>query len=96
MAILQDKDIKSELDDVQRIIKSIDAMLENRTKKETKIIYQSFIEKINFDPATKDDIKITMKFNEGIIQQLNEIYRGVVSKQDTAIFVLKNSFRLVV
>lgn len=97
LLMLRYKDTKIKLQDVQQIVKSIDVLLEKREKKEIKAIYRSFIEKITFDPMEKEHLQMTMKFNDEIINQLNEYYQTAVSdKKDTAVFMLSSPFELVV
>lgn len=97
LLMLRYKDVRIELQDVKQIVKSIDDLLAKREKKEIKAIYRSFIEKITFDPMNKEHLQITMKFNDEIINQLNEYYQLAVSdKKDTALFVLSSPFKLVV
>ena len=72
-------------------------MLKHAEKAVIQQVYRSFIEKVEFDPLNKEDIRITMRFDENVIQQLNQIYQEAVSDHmDTAFFVLKRPFTLIV
>lgn len=93
LSILSRKDRKIEVENVQQITASLDRLLEHSEKKVVKEIYRTFIDKITFDKLNKEDIKIYMKFDETIIQQLNDIYNEVVSDDsDAASFVLERPF----
>lgn len=85
--LLEQKDEKIKYSDISQIVKSLSLMLKDQPKPVIKEIYRTFIEKIQFDKTTKDDFKITMKFNKSIVNDLNDIYSKTVSsneKEDTA------------
>lgn len=93
---LKHKDQPIKLKDVQTILQGIDAMLAGQEKKAIKELYRFFIKKITFDKETKDNIKITMSFDEKIIAQLNQLYQEPLSHSDRGFFVLQTAFELVV
>ncbi|MFC3632749.1 recombinase family protein [Enterococcus rivorum] len=93
---LKHKDQLIELKDVQTILHGIDAMLAGQEKKTIKELYRFFIKKITFDKETKDNIQMTMAFDEKIIAQLNQFYQETLSKSDRVLFVLQTAFELVV
>ncbi|WP_254907298.1 MULTISPECIES: recombinase family protein [unclassified Enterococcus] len=80
LAILQHKGEQVTIKNVQSIVNGLDALLTNRKKNEVKKIYRTFIDKITFDKLNKEDIKIYMKFDQLVIDQLNEHYKEVVSE----------------
>lgn len=97
LSVLEHQEQKVEVADVQQILQALDRMLQKASKPVIKQIYRSFIEKIEFDPLNKEHIRITMKFDEAIIHQLNQIYQEAVSGEtDAAFFVLKRPFMLIV
>ena len=65
-------------------------MLKKGTTKEVKQIYQCFIKEITFNKDTKADIQMTLYFDEAIVDQLNKSYKEAISREDMAIFVLKD------
>lgn len=96
ISILSHKDKKIEVKNVKQIVASLDQLLKHSEKKVVKEIYRTFIDKITFDKQNKDDIRIYMKFDEAIINELNDIYKEVVSDEDTTSFVLKTPFYSVI
>ena len=93
---LKHKDQSIEITNVQRLLQGIDAMLAGQEKKAIKALYRCFIKKITFDKETKDNIQMTMVFDEDIIAQLNQFYQGTLSKSDRVLFVLQTAFELTI
>jgi site-specific DNA recombinase len=97
LSVLDHQDQLVEVTDVEKILKALKEMLEHAEKAVIKQVYRSFIEKVEFDPLNKEDVRITMRFDENVIQQLNQIYQEAVSNpMDTALFVLNRPFTLIV
>lgn len=97
LSVLDHQDQLVEVTDVEKILKALKEMLEHAEKAVIKQVYRSFIEKVEFDPLNKEDVGITMRFDENVIQQLNQIYQEAVSNpMDTALFVLNRPFTLIV
>lgn len=97
LSVLEHQDQLVEVTDIEKILKALNEMLKHAEKAVIKQVYRSFIEKVEFDPLNKEDIRITMRFDENVIQQLNQIYQEAVSDHmDTAFFVLKRPFTLIV
>lgn len=86
LGILSLRNQKIQVQDVTKLTGALDELLQHSSKRQMKEIYQTFISKITFNPLNKEDIKIYMKFDENIVNQLNEIYKRVVSRNgDTAL-----------
>lgn len=97
LSVLEHQDQLVEVTDIEKILKALNEMLKHAEKAVIQQVYRSFIEKVEFDPLNKEDIRITMRFDENVIQQLNQIYQEAVSDHmDTAFFVLKRPFTLIV
>lgn len=59
--------------DVEKVLQLVNSVITDATPKATvKAILRSFIEKITFDKETKDNFKIYMRFNQTVIDKLNE------------------------
>ncbi|MFD2386619.1 zinc ribbon domain-containing protein [Enterococcus rivorum] len=93
---LKHKDQPIELKDVQTILQGIDAMLAGQEKKAIKELYRFFIKKITFDKETKDNIQMTMAFDEKMIAQLNQLYQETLSHSDRVFFVIQTAFELTI
>lgn len=98
LSFLKHKDEVVDFKDVQKILTGIDTMLTDKPKSEIKKIYRAFINKITFDNQTKENIQITVKFNQEIVSQLNEIYQKALpadSNAGKAYFVMQKSMQLL-
>ena len=93
---LKHKDQPIKLKDVQTILQGIDAMLAGQEKKAIKELYRFFIKKITFDKETKDNIQMTMAFDEKMIAQLNQLYQETLSNSDRVLFVIRTAFELTI
>lgn len=87
LSILNNKDKKFQPKDIHILVSGIDRMLENQPKSVIKNIYRSFIKSVTFDPTNKENITITMNFSEGIVKQINELYKKTVSFNEDAVFL---------
>ncbi|MBO0457746.1 recombinase family protein [Enterococcus hulanensis] len=97
LSVLDHQDQLVEVADVEKILTALDKMLKRAEKAVVKQVYRSFIDRVEFDLLNKEDIKITMRFDETVIKQLNQLYQEAVSHHaDTALFVLKRPFTLIV
>lgn len=62
-------------------MKLVNALIEDTdSKKTTKAILKTFIDRITFDKETKSDFKIYMKFDQAVVNRLNEF----MAKESTA------------
>lgn len=97
LSILDHRDVKIHVKDVKQLVKALDELLEGREKAKIKTIYRTFIKEITFDVQDKRHLQLTMYFDKGIINQLNEHYREVVSnKMDAALFDYPGSLLLTI
>ena len=97
LSILDHQDVKVHVKDVKQLVKALDELLEGREKAKIKAIYRTFIKEITFEVHDKTQLQLTMYFDEGIISQLNEHYREVVSsKMDAAFFDYQGSLLLTI
>lgn len=76
--------------DVTVLLNGIEGLLKKGTTKEVKQIYQCFIKEITFNKDTKTDIRMTLFFDETIVDQLNKSYQEAISRGDVVIFVYKD------
>ncbi|EDO1223660.1 recombinase family protein [Listeria innocua] len=96
LGILEHRGEKIRVTDVKRILKSVDILLKGREKQVVKQIYRAFIKKITFDKETKMNIQLTIRFDEDIVRQLNEMYQETVSdSQDAVLLVCRRGFELL-
>lgn len=66
---------------IKKVMALVEALIEDAdSKKTTKAILKTFIDRITFDKETKSDFKIYMKFDQSVIDRLNEF----MSKEPTA------------
>lgn len=97
LAVLEHQHQKVTIGDTERLFQALDKFLQTADKSAIKQVYRTFIQDVKFDPLNKDDLKITMAFDDTVIHQLNQIYQETVSKQtDTVFFVLERPFTVVV
>ena len=82
--------------DISRILEAIQQFINKSSKREIKQVYQSFIKEITFDKKTKDQFKLTLYFDDAIVNQLNTIYQEAISHRDMAIFVLNKSYTFTI
>lgn len=76
-SLLNNQDNHVAKSDVKRLIQSLNCLLGDRNKKELKAVYRSFIKEITFEPTEKAHLNMMLYFDEGINQQLNDIYQEV-------------------
>lgn len=96
LSVLNHQHEKITVDNVSQIFTALDHFLNKADKAMIKSVYRTFIQKITFDPLTKDAIQLTMTFNEEIVHQLNQLYQETLSNQtDGVFFVLKRPFTFV-
>lgn len=97
LSVLEHQHQKVTIEDTEQLFQALDKFLQTADKSAIKQVYRTFIQEVKFDPLNKNDIKITMAFDETVIHQLNQIYQETVSKQtDTVFFVLERPFRVVI
>lgn len=95
--ILAHKDESIEAHDIQKIVTGIDQLLAKQEKRVIKQLYRTFIKQITFDPVTKEQIQLTMYFDQPIIDELNKRYQETVSQtKDTVLFELPMLVELTV
>ncbi|MBC2278739.1 hypothetical protein HCB42_07370 [Listeria welshimeri] len=96
LSVLEHQNQKVTVEDTEQLLQALNQFLQKAEKAAIKQFYRTFIQKVVFDPFNKEDIKITMTFDEAVIHQLNQPYQKTVSQQaDTVFFVLKRPFTLV-
>lgn len=97
LGLLRYQEDEIRVKDVRLLFNNLDVLLDEKNKKEVKELYRIFIEKITFDLGTRDNIQITVKFDQSTVDQLNEAYRKAESSyEDSAFFVLRTPFQLSV
>ena len=97
LSVLEHQHQKVTMEDTERLFQALDKFLQTADKSAIKQVYRTFIQEVKFDSLNKNDIKITMTFDETVIHQLNQIYQETVSKQtDTVFFVLERPFTVVI
>lgn len=97
LSVLEHQHQKVTMEDTERLFQALDKFLQTADKSAIKQVYRTFIQEVKFDPLNKNDIKITMAFDETVIHQLNQIYQETVSKQmDTVFFVLERPFTMAI
>ncbi|HIY58924.1 MAG TPA: recombinase family protein [Candidatus Tetragenococcus pullicola] len=97
LSFLERKEKKVSHKNVQQIGEGLEFLLKSKNKNEVKKIYCTFIEKITFDKDSKDDIRITMKFDQPVIDQLNQIYaKETPEATGASFFSLETPFVLTV
>ena len=85
--------------DSKRVLELVNALIEDSdSKKTTKAILKTFVDRITFDKESKSDFKIYMTFDQLIIDRLNEFMSSEPTAETNAVgsFILPKILKLSV
>ena len=85
--------------DSKRVLELVNALIEDSdSKKTTKAILKTFVDRITFDKESKSDFKIYMTFDQLIIERLNEFMLSEPTAETNAVgsFVLHKILKITV
>ena len=85
--------------DSKRVLELVNALIEDSdSKKTTKAILKTFVDRITFDKESKSDFKIYMTFDQLIIDRLNEFMSSEPTAETHAVgsFVLSKILKITV
>jgi site-specific DNA recombinase len=85
--------------DSQKVLELVDALIEDSdSKKTTKAILKTFVDRITFDKESKSDFKIYMTFDQLVIDRLNEFMSSEPTAETNAVgsFHLHHPVSLVI
>ena len=87
--ILEVEGYKIKKEDTQKVLELVNALIEDcDSKKTTKAILKTFVDRITFDKESKSNFKIYMTFDQVVIDRLNEF----MSSEPTAELNAVDSF----
>ena len=97
--ILEVEGYKIKKEDTQKVLELVNALIEDSdSKKTTKAILKTFVNRITFDKESKSDFKIYMTFDQLIIDRLNEFMSSEPTAETNAVgsFILPKILKLSV
>ena len=85
--------------DSKRVLELVNALIEDSdSKKTTKTILKTFVDRITFDKVSKSDFKIYMTFDQLIIDRLNEFMSSEPTAETNAVgsFILSKTLKITI
>ena len=96
--ILEGEGYKIKKEDTKKVLELVNALIEDSDSKKTaKANLKTFVDRITFDKESKSDFKIYMKFNQAVIDRLNEFMTKESKAESNAVgsFVFDVVFKLL-
>ena len=97
--ILEVEGYKIKKEDTKKVLELVNALIEDcDSKKTTKAILKTFVDRITFDKESKSNFKIYMTFDQVVIDRLNEFMSSEPTANSTAVgsFVLPKILKITV
>ena len=97
--ILEVEGYKIKKEDTKKVLELVNALIEDcDSKKTTKAILKTFVDRITFDKESKSNFKIYMTFDQVVIDRLNEFMSSEPTAELNAVgsFVLSKILKITV
>ena len=93
------KSTKNKKEDTKKVLELMNALIEDSdSKKTTKAILMTFVDRITLDKESKSNFKIYMTFDQVVIDRLNEFMSSEPTANSTAVgsFILPKILTIIV